>query len=388
MSLKKSLVIVGSLIVVAVIFAACATAPTAAPPTPVPPTSPPAGPSPTVVATIPQGVLAADVDKLVNDKFNTVDRELALWNIQPGIGTVMIEYGNRLARLWFAASADNWDMAKYQLDEMIEIQEVGETTRPNRAPALKAFEDGYLKALDQAITAQDAQAFDTAYAAAITGCNGCHAASTGTNWKSYQFVTIQTPTADNNDYLVWAADKGTGNYIANPPASPTTAPAAASEGSLDAAGVAQLVDSKFNAVDRSLALWNIQPGLGTVMIEYGRRLAQIKYAIDAGNWDMAKYQLDEMVEIQEVGETTRPGRAPALKAFEDGYLKALDAAILAQDKGQAADALNNAITGCNACHAASTGTNWSSYAYVQIQPPQTDPADYLLWNTPGGTGNY
>ncbi len=563
MSLKKSLVIVGSLIVVAVIFAACATAPTAAPPTPVPPTSPPAGPSPTVVATIPQGVLAADVDKLVNDKFNTVDRELALWNIQPGLGTVMIEYGNRLARLWFAANADNWDMAKYQLDEMIEIQEVGETTRPNRAPGLKAFEEGYLTALDQAIqakdkaafteafnntiggcnachqastgtnwnsyqyvsiqvpkidpafyvdwkgagqdnyianppaspttapaaaptgsldaagvaalvdskfntvdrslalwniqpglgtvmieygnrfsrlnfaakagnwdmakyqldemveiqevgettrpnraaglkafedaylkaldaaiTAQDANAFDTAFAAAITGCNACHAASSGTNWKSYQFVTVQVPTADNNDYLVWAADKGTGNYIANPPASPTTAPAAAPSGSLDAAGVAALVDSKFNTVDRSLALWNIQPGLGTVMIEYGRRLAQIKYAIDAGNWDMAKYQLDEMVEIQEVGETTRPGRAPALKAFEDGYLKALDAAILAQDKGQAADALNNAITGCNACHAASTGTNWSSYAYVQIQPPQTDPADYLLWNTPGGTGNY
>src|SRR6266508_5463962 len=163
MSLKKSLVIVGSLIVVAVIFAACATAPTAAPPTPVPPTSPPASPSPTAVATIPQGVLAADVDKLVNDKFNTVDRDLVLWNIQPGLGTVMIEYGNRLARLWFAANADNWDMAKYQLDEMIEIQEVGETTRPNRAPALKAFEEGYLTALDKAIQAKDKAAFTKAF---------------------------------------------------------------------------------------------------------------------------------------------------------------------------------------------------------------------------------
>ncbi len=103
---------------------------------------------------------------------------------------------------------------------------------------------------------------------------------------------------------------------------------------------------------------------------------------------MAKYQLDEMIEIQEVGETTRPKRAPALKAFEDGYLKPLDDAILAQDQGKATDALNNAITGCNACHAASTGTNWSSYSFVQIQPPQTDPADYLQWSTPGGTGNY
>ncbi len=350
--------------------------------------NPPASPTTAPVAAPTGNLDAAGVAQLVDSKFNTVDRSLALWNIQPGLGTVMIEYGNRFSRLYFAAKAANWDMAKYQLDEMIEIQEVGETTRPKRAPALKAFEDGYLKALDEAILAQDAQAFDTAYTATATGCNACHAASTGTEWKSYQFVKIQIPTADNNDYLVWAAAKGTGNYIANPPAGPTATPAAAPTGYLDAAGVAQLVDSKFNTVDRSLALWNIQPGLGTVMIEYGRRLAQIKFALDASNWDMAKYQLDEMIEIQEVGETTRPGRAPGLKAFEDGYLKALDAAILAQDKGQAADVLNTAITGCNACHAASTGTNWSGYAYVQIQLPQTDPADYLQWNTPGGTGNY
>src|SRR6266545_701539 len=363
MSLKKSLVIVGSLIVVAVIFAACATAPTAAPPTPVPPTSPPAGPSPTVVATIPQGVLAADVDKLVNDKFNTVDRELALWNIQPGLGTVMIEYGNRLARLWFAANADNWDMAKYQLDEMIEIQEVGETTRPNRAPGLKAFEEGYLTALDQAIQAKDKAAFTEAFNNTIGGCNACHKASTGTNWNSYQYVSIQVPKIDPAFYIDW---KGAGqdNYIANPPANPTTAPAASPTGFLDAAGVTQLVDSKFNTVDRSLALWNIQPGLGTVMIEYGNRFSRLHFAAKAGNWDMAKYQLDEMIEIQEVGETTRPNRAAGLKAFEDAYLKALDAAITAQDANAFDTAFAAAITGCNACHAASSGTNWKSYQFV------------------------
>ena len=103
---------------------------------------------------------------------------------------------------------------------------------------------------------------------------------------------------------------------------------------------------------------------------------------------MAKYQLDEALEIQEVGETTRPNRAPMLKAFEDSYLKALDEAIMAQDKTTANVALKNAIDGCNACHTASTGTNWSSYAYVQIQLPKTDPADYVKWKTPGGTGNY
>jgi hypothetical protein len=331
---------------------------------------------------------AAGVETLVDGKFNKVDRTLALWNIQPGLGTVMIEYGNRYSRMYFSVKAGNWDMAKYQFDEMLEIQEVGETTRPGRAPMLKAFEDGYLKPLDAAIAAQDAKAFDTAFAAATDGCNACHSASTGANWSSYKYVKIQTPKMDNNDYIVWKAAKPTGSYIANPPAAAPVATPTAVTGTLDMAGVQTLIDGKFNAVDRSLALWNIQPGLGTVMIEYGRRLAQLDYAIKAGNWDMAKYQLDEMIEIQEVGETTRPGRSPMLKAFEDGYLKALDDAIMAQDSAKATDALNNVITGCNACHAGSTGANWSSYGYVQIQLPPTDPADYLKWKTAGGTGNY
>ncbi len=331
---------------------------------------------------------ATGVEQLVNSKFNTVDRNLALWNIQPGLGTVMIEYGNRFSRMYFAAQSGNWDMAKYQLGEMIEIQEVGEITRPNRAPMLKAFEEGFLAPLDKAIDAKDTQAFDTAYTAAAGGCNACHTASSGSNWKSYRFVKIQVPTADNNDYLVWKATKPTGNYNANPASVATTPPNPALTGVLDMPGVESLIDDKFNNVDRTLALWNIQPGLGTVMIEYGRRLAQIKYAIDAGNWDMAKYQLDEALEIQEVGEITRPNRAPMLKAFEDGFLKALDDAILAQDNPQANTALTNTLTGCNACHTASQSANWSSYAFVQIQLPIIDPADYLQWNTLGGTGNY
>jgi len=331
---------------------------------------------------------AAGVEGLVDGTFNKVDRTLALWNIQPGLGTVMMEYGNRFSRMHLAAKAGNWDMAKYQLDEMIEIQEVGETTRPGRAAGLKAFEQGFMAGLDKAILAQDSKAFEAAFGSAVEGCNACHAASAGANWKSYDYVKIQPPKVDNNNYLVWAAAKPTGSYIASPAAAAPAAPTASPTGTLDMPAVQSLIDNKLNTLDRTLALWNIQPGLGTVMIEYGRRMVQLEYAIKAGNWDMAKYQLDEMIEIQEVGETTRPGRAPGLKAFEDGFLKPMDEAILAQDSAKATEALKGLVTGCNACHAASAGANWSSYGYVQIQLAPTDPADYLKWKTAGGTGSY
>ncbi len=350
--------------------------------------NPPAAPASTPAAAPTGNLDAAGVEVLVDAKFNQLDRNLPLWNIQPGLGTVMMEYGNRLSRIYFAAKAGNWDMANYQLGEMIEVQEVAEVTRPARAPLLKAFEEGYLTALGKAITAQDEAAFDTAFTSVVTGCNACHVASKGTNWKSYQFVKIQVPATDNSDYLVWKAAKSTGSYVANPPASPTATPKPPLTGMLDMTGVEQLINAKFNLVDRTLTLWNIQPGLGTVMIEYGKRLAQIKDALDAGNWDMAKYQLDEMIEIQEVGETTRPSRAPMLKAFEDANLKALDEAILAKDAVKANTAFSSAITGCNACHTASTGASWSSYGFVQIQPPMTDPADYIHWQAASETGNY
>jgi hypothetical protein len=343
---------------------------------------------------------AAGVSKLIVDKFNQVDRNLALGAIQPGLGTVMIEYADRYSRVFYSARAGNWDMAKYQLDEMKEIQEVGETTRPGRAAMLKSFEAGFLDPLDKAIQAKDGAAFDAAYKAVADGCNGCHAASSGAakdagyTWKSYKYVKVQPPMADTSSYITWKADKGTGNYVTSAVA-PTATPKPGPTGAIDMIGAQKMLSDTMNTVNRDLALWNIQPGLGTVMIEYSKRYSQLKYALDNGNWDMAKYQLDEMTEIQEVGETTRPGRSPMLKAFEDGFLNPMNSAILAKDKDKAATAYQNMIGGCNGCHAASSGAaadagySWKSYAFVQIQVPQSDPADYVQWNAgAGNNGNY
>ncbi|RME42101.1 MAG: cytochrome c, partial [Chloroflexi bacterium] len=131
------------------------------------------------------------------------------------------------------------------------------------------------------------------------------------------------------------------------------------------------IEDRFNTLDRSLALWNIQPGLGTVMQEYGYRYALAWYAAQAGNWGMAQYQLKEATEIQEVGETTRPGKADLLKNFEHTYLDPLFGAVKAQDKAAFESAYKAAIDGCNACH---QGTG---HPYVRVQMPPVVPADFL-----------
>jgi len=112
-----------------------------------------------------------------------------LAEIQPGLGTVMIEYGSRYTNLYYAAKGGNWDLAAYQLKEAREIQEVGETTRPARASALKAFETSYLDPLDAAIKAKEFKKFDKAFKDGIEGCNGCHAG------QGFPYIKYQLPKA-------------------------------------------------------------------------------------------------------------------------------------------------------------------------------------------------
>ena len=65
---------------------------------------------------------------------------------------------------------------------------VGETTRPARAGALKAFEHSFLDPLGKAIRAQDFEKFDIAFKAGIQGCNGSHAA------MGFPFINYQLPS--------------------------------------------------------------------------------------------------------------------------------------------------------------------------------------------------
>jgi len=141
------------------------------------------------------GLSQSEVQALIDNSLNTQDRNLTLWNIQPGLGTVMIEFTTRFANAWYAAQAGNWGMTGYQIKELTEIQEVGETTRPGRASALKAFETTFITPLQNAIDAQNLAQFTTAYDNAVNGCNGCHATQVDGNGVSFDFVKVMRPTA-------------------------------------------------------------------------------------------------------------------------------------------------------------------------------------------------
>jgi len=143
--------------------------------------------APAVVAmAIAGSAYAANTDWLAgstDEKLNT------LAEIQPGLGTVMLEYSTRFTNLYYAAKGGNWKLAEYQLKEALEIQEVGEMTRPKRAKGLKKFEDTALNPLSLAIQAKDATAFEAAFKDTVKGCNACHSD------EGFDFIVYQLPAA-------------------------------------------------------------------------------------------------------------------------------------------------------------------------------------------------
>lgn len=129
------------------------------------------------------------MQQLIADTFNRSNRDLTLWNIQPGLGTVMIKYGRRFAMAQLAAKT------QYQIEEATEIQEVGVVTRPANAELLKNFEQNFLEPIIADIEAKDGASFDQHVTGAIDGCNDCHVAT------GHPYVVVQEPPGTLADFL-------------------------------------------------------------------------------------------------------------------------------------------------------------------------------------------
>ncbi|MCK9489991.1 MAG: hypothetical protein M0Q42_11505 [Xanthomonadales bacterium] len=116
----------------------------------------------------------------VNERLDTIADQLR------GFGTAMVEVDHRYRELYFAGQDRNWDYAAYQIAEMEEAIEYGLQRRPARAASAAMLEP----ALDQVkagVSAQDATAFEQAFATLAASCNACHLA------EDVSFIRVATP---------------------------------------------------------------------------------------------------------------------------------------------------------------------------------------------------
>ena len=122
-------------------------------------------------------------------------------------------------------------------------------------------------------------------------------------------------------------------------------------------------------------------GYGSVMVVVGHRFELVGRAAKARRYELAAFELDEIVEQFETmlphANPPREGNAEILKRLEVGFLGGhlpdLRRALTEHDDAKIEAALGRVATACNACHEA------SGHAFIEISPvpghgvPNTDP---------------
>jgi len=117
------------------------------------------------------------LEKLKEFKFWTGKSELTIEDIamlQPGLARIMPEVGQRTWKLYYAAKAGNWPLAKFQYKEVRGLFEMGAITRPKHAEALNEFMEQGWKEVGDAVDRKDFEAFEAAFHKSIEAANAYH----------------------------------------------------------------------------------------------------------------------------------------------------------------------------------------------------------------------
>lgn len=93
----------------------------------------------------------------------------------PSAANIMIEMGERYQNLYWAAKQDKWEFAAYQAEEIKELIEKLEITRPQRAATARGFLGAVYPMLPNAVKTRNWKKFEMAFEKMRHECVVCHA---------------------------------------------------------------------------------------------------------------------------------------------------------------------------------------------------------------------
>jgi len=94
--------------------------------------------------------------------------------MQPGLARLMPDIGQRYWKLYYAAKAGNWVLAKFQLGEIGTLMELGMVTRPRYEENLEKFVKEDLGRIEAAIDAKDWPGVEEAFSEGVRNANDYH----------------------------------------------------------------------------------------------------------------------------------------------------------------------------------------------------------------------
>lgn len=123
----------------------------------------------------------------------------------PGLGEYMTTIQLHAGKLWFAVNATNWDLARYELDEMKETIEAAKALNAEKngvkvSNVLDALLQSQIVQLENAIKTKSKSEFQKSYDATLGACNGCHSEA------GVKFIHIVRPSAPPVTNQRWELD--------------------------------------------------------------------------------------------------------------------------------------------------------------------------------------
>lgn len=97
-----------------------------------------------------------------------------LVEVLPSAANIMIEMGARYQNLYWAAKLGKWEFAGYQAEEIKELIEKLQITRPKRAASAREFLDAVYPMLPEAANTRDWKKFEAAFEKMRHECVACH----------------------------------------------------------------------------------------------------------------------------------------------------------------------------------------------------------------------
>jgi len=133
----------------------------------------------------------------LNSKNDSLEKEIQ--SIKPGLGDLMLEIQVHHNKLWFAGKEENWPLAQFEHDEIMEIITQAETIEKDRSE-VKLFRVMIFPQLDsiqQCITQKNAGRFDSVFTNLTHACNNCHA---DTKYNFNKIIIPEHPPYSNQEF--------------------------------------------------------------------------------------------------------------------------------------------------------------------------------------------
>ena len=128
-------------------------------------------------------------------KATTAGKVENLVKVVPGAADIMIVVGERYKNLYWAAKQGKWAFAEYQAEELKDLIEKLQITRPKRAATAQEFLDAVFPDIIQASGSGDWKRFSSSFDRMRKRCLQCHAKN------DHAFIVLETPKTAGSPVL-------------------------------------------------------------------------------------------------------------------------------------------------------------------------------------------